>query len=678
MNKLLFYILLGLILSVSNLQAYDVNLSEQEQAWLQKHPVLRIGVLQEAYPYEFLDENNKYYGLSSDYASLWEKSLGVQFEVVSFKDWNEAAELFRQKKIDVFPLMVKKDIYDLGLIFSDTYMSSSLGIFSFGNATFINNLDDVVDEKIAITRETIDHTNILNKKLSNLVIFDDALKALEATNRGDTDFYIGDILNAKYMIDKKRLSRLHYVAPVVGSAFNFGLATGSDNKELISAVNKTLAKVTPLAHSNIRQKWTRRNFSQQELVQRFVNYIVGLLFLFMVALVYLMYRNQKMRKQALRLSQMQKMESIGILAGGIAHDFNNMLSGILGASESLAMRLEAQSPLLKYTNIIEQASERLASLTSELLVFAREKDKEHVIVDLHDLIGKAIRLLESGLHKQHCINLDFRAQNNHVLGNQDLIESMILNLAVNARDAMSKDGCIGISTCEVELDANNQEDFVLPFKSGKYIQLEVSDNGGGISPEIAARIFEPFFTTKEVGKGTGLGLAAVYGIVRDHAGTLRFTSSNEGTSFFIYLPLEDKPISNKVIIKNDGKIRAKILVVDDEKILLELLKDILTAQGAEVLTCNNALQAEDLYAENQDIDVVMLDVIMPNKNGVDIYESLRKVNPNLKMVLMSGYSKDAKIEQIIKNDKNVVFMSKPYRIDTCKELLQTLLDKKLD
>lgn len=399
---------------------------------------------------------------------------------------------------------------------------------------------------------------------------------------------------------------------------------------------------------------------------------VKLVILWLAVIAWIVSENYQKHKRETKLRQMQKMESIGRLAGGIAHDFNNMLAGILGAAEAIDMKLANNNEVKKYTGIIKRASERLASLTSDLLIFAREEEHKAELRCLHKIVYETVDLLKSGLQKQHQIELKLEAEKDCVCVNRDLAGSIILNLAVNAKDAMPEGGTVTIRTRNIDLTNHHLHNYVFPVRNGSYIELAVEDSGSGIPAEIRSKIFEPFFTTKEVGKGTGLGLASVYGIVRKYKGNIRFTTSENGTVFYIYLPLQKGPCLCEPKPDENEKIKANILIIDDEKILLELLKDIMEGIGAKVTTVSDSTKAVETFENDGSFDLVMLDMVMPKVGGLEIYETLRKSYPRLKIVLMSGYSKDERIEKILLNDKKTAFMSKPYSIYRCAEVIKKL------
>lgn len=384
------------------------------------------------------------------------------------------------------------------------------------------------------------------------------------------------------------------------------------------------------------------------------------------------------RRRERNWMKIQKMESLGRLAGGLAHDFNNMLTGILGAAEAVENGLASKSPLRKYTAIIRQAGERLAALTSELLVFSRSSDNRCEETFLNQIVTDSIKLIDCGLYRHCRIEVDTAAADDVICAGRAQIESLILNLAVNARDAMPKGGVITLKTKNIRLTPDSEGNFLLPLKEGDYIELSVQDEGGGIAPRHQGRLFEPFFTTKAPGEGTGLGLAAVYGIVKRYKGNLRFETSPQGTTFFIYFPLIKSfaPQREAIVVQRPAVLpqpQLRILAVDDEKLLLELLREMLKNVGAEVVTASNPLEALKVFRDEGPFSMVMLDVVMPQMSGTELYELLRQEDKNLKVVFMSGYNRDQKINEIIAKDANSRFISKPYGEAALAEVTASLI-----
>lgn len=663
-----------------------LSFSEEQKKWIADHQVVKIGVLKSAPPYEYVTPNGMFRGIASSYTGIITDNTGINFEIVEAETWEEVYRLLDFGVVDVLPFAVRDNLFGGNLIFSDAYISSSLGIFGSDRSVSVADLKDVEDEKTAVVRNMIAYLSIGRSAQYNWVMYDSILDAVRDINRGIYNFYVGDIFNTKFIIEKFRLKNVSFVAPVTGTTYSFGFGTLPENKLFIEIVNKILEKITPVHRVEIKQRWINseyENASTGFLHRRQLLWLSGI---FLAVIIVVLSRYLKLRQKNFRLKekaamaqqlhQMQKLESIGRLAGGVAHDFNNMLAGINGAAECLEVRLGKEHALNKYADIILNACARASHLTSQLLLFARDKKKEFEITDMHECVQESLYLLEHGINKKIVIKQDFQANKHCVLGNQDLLQSMILNLGFNAKDAMPDGGILTVETKNKVLHKKDISRLLLRVPEGEYFELVVKDTGVGIDKDIIHKIFEPFFTTKEVGKGTGLGLSAVYGIVGEHKGSIRVRNRSKGTAFHIYFPIVENKIKNTVQRKKAGKLKAKILVTDDEKILLELLGDILKAAGSEVIAVNDALKAVETYQNTPDVDVVMLDVIMPGKSGVDVYNELRQINPDIKVVFMSGYTRDAQINDLVEKNDNIEFINKPYAAADVVEKLAMLLAKK--
>lgn len=364
-----------------------------------------------------------------------------------------------------------------------------------------------------------------------------------------------------------------------------------------------------------------------------------------------------------QVHQSGKMDAIGQLAGGVAHDFNNMLAGIIGAADLLSLKLRDNPELKKYINIVQDAGNRAADLTRKLLSFARKGKEQAAAADIHELIAGAFRILERSTDKRISIRKDFSASVSTVICDASLVENAVLNLGINARDAMPEGGDLVFSTKNVRLDARDSKRSAARLRPGLYIQVSVADSGTGMSKEIMDHIFEPFFTTKSSGKGTGLGLASVYSTVRNHQGDIQVTSKLEtGTTFTILLPVDESAVLSKLVGKEEiAQGSGCILVVDDEWIIRSMAEALLTDLGYQVILAGDGKEAVEIYGkESAAIDLVLLDIIMPKMNGNDALHAMRRINPEVKVLLTSGFSRDA--EKIDPAEPGIHgFIQKPFR-----------------
>ncbi len=386
-------------------------------------------------------------------------------------------------------------------------------------------------------------------------------------------------------------------------------------------------------------------------------------------------REEELEQQLL---QAQKMEAIGRLAGGVAHDFNNMLSVILGYSDIILRQLRPEDPLADKVKQIVEAGKRSAALTRQLLAFSRQQTLQPKALDLNVLIRNLEKMLGRLIGENIDLKLELADDLYRVMADPGQIEQVIMNLVVNARDAMPDGGKITIETANVELDelyARNH----MGVSPGKYVMLAISDTGHGMDKDTLSKIFDPFFTTKEKGKGTGLGLSTVYGIVKQSGGNiLVYSEPEKGTTFKIYLPeTKAQPHEEK---EEEAPIESSagehILVVEDEEALRNLAGEILKRLGYRVTVAANGGEAL-LLIEKKGLkpDLLITDVIMPNMSGKELVEILRENHPHLKVLYMSGYTDNAIVHHGVL-DAGVHFIQKPFTINDFASKVQQVLQNK--
>ena len=384
------------------------------------------------------------------------------------------------------------------------------------------------------------------------------------------------------------------------------------------------------------------------------------------------------KKLEAQLQQAQKMEAIGTLAGGIAHDFNNMLQAISGYTQILLMGKKASDPDYEKLEAIEKSAQRASDLTKRLLIFSRKVESKLRPIDLNQEIEQVSKMLERTIPKM--INIELHLAENLKIINADpaQIEQIMMNLGVNARDAMPDGGRLIFETENVILDEQYCK-IHLGARPGKYVKLSISDTGHGMDREILSHIFEPFYTTKETGKGTGLGLAMVYGIVKNHGGYIMcYSEPGEGTTFKIYFPIIEKEI--KTMESKEEKVPIKggsetILLVDDEEAIRELGEDIFTRFGYTVLMASDGESALEIYSEKkEEINLVILDIIMPGIGGRRCLEKLLKMNPRVKVIIASGYSINGPTKEVLEAGAKG-FISKPYDMRGMLKTVRKILDE---
>jgi signal transduction histidine kinase len=385
------------------------------------------------------------------------------------------------------------------------------------------------------------------------------------------------------------------------------------------------------------------------------------------------------RKEAeAQFHQAQRMEAVGRLAGGIAHDFNNLLTVIRGYSALMLRHLSPESPLERYVEEIQKASERAAQLTQQLLAFSRRQMLAPRVVNLNEIIRGLSTMLRPLLGETITLVTVLDPALGAVKVDPSQIEQVLLNLAVNARDAMPEGGTLTIETTNVQVDEAmaSQHGTLQP---GSYVLLAVSDTGHGMDAHVKAHLFEPFFTTKGPGKGTGLGLATVYGIVTQSGGTIWvYSEPGQGTTFKIYFPrvvdLLAEPLHAESKPPELTQGTETILVVEDEGAVLELARESLTQAGYRVLLAQGAPEALAQSAQYPGpIHLLLTDVVLPTMNGQALAEQLLRARPGLKVLYMSGYSDNAIVHQGLL-DEGVPFISKPFTPEALTQKVRQVLN----
>lgn len=377
----------------------------------------------------------------------------------------------------------------------------------------------------------------------------------------------------------------------------------------------------------------------------------------------------------------QKMEVIGQLAGGVAHDFNNILAVIIGYSDLISAELGPDSPLQQFTEEIRHASERAVGLTRQLLVYSRRQRVQPIVLDLNDVLAGMEKMLRRLIGENITVTLVPGEQTGRVKADSGYVGQVLMNLVVNARDAMPHGGRLTIATTNVTLDEHyaNTHKGALP---GDHVMLSVSDTGTGMTGEVKARVFEAFFTTKSKGKGTGLGLATCQTIVQQSGGHIGvYSELGQGTTFKVYFPRIEQPldVAARPVTGPLPRGTETLLVVEDEPSVRRLARGILAAQGYEVLSATNGQDGLRVAREHKGapIRLVVTDVIMPLMGGKVMAEWLKATYPDLKILFTSGYTDDAIVHHGVL-EPGVAFLPKPYTSATLSRKVRAMLDDETD
>jgi CheY-like chemotaxis protein len=367
------------------------------------------------------------------------------------------------------------------------------------------------------------------------------------------------------------------------------------------------------------------------------------------------------------------MEAIGTMAGGIAHDFNNLLMGIMGNVSLMLLNADPNHPHCSELKNIEQNVQRGADLTRQLLGFAMGGKYETIPTNVNEIIKKSSEMFNR-TRKEISIFEKYDTTLRPVEVDRGQLEQVLVNLYVNAWHAMPGGGDIYLQTENVTLNEKEVEPYNV--KPGNYVKTSITDTGVGMDEKTRQRIFEPFFTTKKMGRGTGLGLASVYGIIKNHGGFIQvYSEKGKGTTFDIYLPASQKEIVKEK--KLPGRIlegTETVLLVDDENTIVDVGKKLLDAMGYTVSTAKSGKEAIEIYEKNKDgIDIVILDMIMPGMGGGETFDLLKKINPGIKVLLSTGYSLDGRAAEILERGCSG-FIQKPFSMKTLSQKIRVILN----
>jgi nitrogen-specific signal transduction histidine kinase/ActR/RegA family two-component response regulator len=388
----------------------------------------------------------------------------------------------------------------------------------------------------------------------------------------------------------------------------------------------------------------------------------------------------KMQQIEDQLITSQKFEGLGVLMGGMVHNFKNVMTSIMGYSSLMKTMVGGDAKLNRYLNIIETSCARAADLSKEVLNAGKKQDTSKSLLNINTLVERSVVLFEECMDKRFTVEKDLDASLSFAEVNESQIEQVLLNLLINARDAMPDGGKIFLKTQNLYLNYEACKNYQ-NVTGGNFVEIVVKDTGSGIHKDIQRNIFNPFFTTKEEDKGTGLGLATVERIVKSHRGFVEvFSKYGEGATFKIYLPAA----KNSVITSQDTATHKEkrsgsetILAVDDENIIIRTITESLGSLGYHVISASDGCEAVKLFVENKSkIDLIILDLMMPAMNGYEAFKEIKAMDPCSKIILCTGYVADDSVQEMLNNGVKGL-LKKPYRIEDLSRAVRLVLDEQI-
>lgn len=557
----------------------QLELTEAEQAWVDAHPVIRLGVDPEFHPFEFIDAEGRHRGIAADYVALLNERTGLNLELVSGLTWSEVMERARRQEIDALAAVGITDERRTFLTYSPSYVQFHRVIVARSEVPFIASLADLKPLRVAVQANSshagflADHTDL------EPLAYPSLQEAIMAVADGRADALVGNLASTTYWIRELNVANLKVAGAASPEPLGLYFATRKDWPILAGIVQKGLASITERERAEIAQRWVVLDYTPQLDYGPLARVTLGAVLLLLAALGWILHarsqrlqlerarrqseeanatlqrmhgrleelveeRTAELRRSEALFRQAQKMEAMGTLVSGVVHDFNNLLTGLLGAI-GLA-RAEADDPeaLAEHLDLSHEIATRGAELLQQLLSFARQEELDLTHVSIDELLERAQRLFESAISSHVGLQVGAQTPGLWVRGSAALLEQALFNLVLNACDAGQ-----GGEGVRVEVSAHACAASEAAFASrypdaevGGLVELRVSDDGRGIPPDQQARLFDPYYTTKPAEKGTGLGLAMVYGAVRDHGGVITVESEpGEGTTFRILLPAVAPP-----------------------------------------------------------------------------------------------------------------------------------------
>jgi signal transduction histidine kinase/ActR/RegA family two-component response regulator len=667
----------------------QVRLSPEEKEWLAAHKEIKMAIRDNPPLMMRGAASGAFSGLTIDYLHILEDRLGIKFRMVWYSSQKMQLERAKSREVDVTAAAVWSEERLAWFNFTPPYIVLDNKIIAReGAISGPVTLDELSGKRVGVVEGTA--VSVYLAKYSNLftivpMVSEPAL--LESVSLGSVDAAVLDMARGSYYIQMGKINNLAVVGDVSFS-YKFCFASRKDLPVLNSILSKGLASISEEERQAIFRKWIYPHTPSMLRSEMFWISVTGSgMAVFSIMLLFwnrtLRRRIQDSNAELLilneQLRQSQKMEAVGQLAGGIAHDFNNILMAIMGYGDLLRMKITEDNVLRKNVEHIIEAANRAAHLTHDLLKFSRRQVLNPEAIDLNEIVERIEALLRRGIGEKVDLRITFSGEI-LVYADRSQIELVLINLANNARDAMPDGGIlsINISSAAVDAEFKRRHGF---GEAGAYALVTITDTGIGMDEKTRMRIFEPFFTTKEVGKGTGLGLSMVYGIVKQHHGYINVESEpGKGTIFSIYLPKmpADTKKTKLPEFVHEEKLSGgseTLLVAEDDEAVRRLTCGLLEEAGYSIIEAVNGDDAIKKYSEyGNEIHLLILDMIMPGKGGLEALGEIRKMRPDARAIFVSGYSADKIYMDRMKVSESEL-VAKPISSGNLLRKVREILDK---
>jgi signal transduction histidine kinase/ActR/RegA family two-component response regulator len=652
-----------------------------------------VGVF-DLYPAVFEDSGGVVKGYYIDILNEIGNRENIEFNYV-YGSWEEGIERLKKSEVDLLTSVAYTEGRSQFMSYGEEPLLTVWSELYTLPSSEVKSVLDLKGRQIAVMandyngvrfKELIKKFNILPEYIE----YPDFDAVMSAVQNGEVDAGVVSVIYGTAKHEEFGLTS----TGVVANPFEifFTVHKGHENQKLLDLLDSYLKKWSNEENSFYQQAKIRWNFGAGERIRVIPRWIwialaftviivmIGAVFIFLLkarvkkVVSHILEEEEKNRKLQGQLHQSQKLEAVGQLAGGIAHDFNNVLAGIIGLVEVIKTKSLSLAVEGEYLDLILKAADRASDLTKKLLTFSRQNTKVSTAVDVTQIVNDTASLLSHTVDKAITISVDNRAIQTSVIGDDSQLQNIIMNIGINASHAMPSGGKLVFTMENLELDAEYCEFSPFEIKPGDYLEITIRDTGIGMKSEVVSRIFEPFFTTKKVGDGTGLGLAAVYGAVKDHDGAINvYSEEGTGTVFHIYLPVTSESIKRDIAVVDHPKATGTILIIDDEELIRITASAVLKSLGYKVILAENGLEGVNTFREiSGQVDLIILDMIMPVMGGREAFSKLREVRSDIPIVISSGFSKGDDLQELKKQGVNG-FLAKPFRKEVLVETLSEIL-----
>jgi signal transduction histidine kinase len=661
-----------------------------ERAWLKQLPSLSLGVDPSWEPYEYLNDNGDFSGIAADYTNYVKESLSLTIEANKSYSWIESLVAIKNNEIDLMSAIVRTPEREKSMLFTEPYITEAMVLVSRKDGFIADTLDSLKGRSVGVPAGyaqlefiATDYPEI------EIISVESGASALKKLSEGEFDAFMGSISTVNRNINEEGLFDL-IITGFLPYKLEVSMAVRKELSPLVGILNKVFLSMSEREKAEIANNWLAIRIQTGTELSTIIAWVFPLITFLLLIIFMFVHMNRRLKVEiegrkeseeqkvmlASQLSQSQKMEAMGKLTGGIAHDFNNMLGVIIGYSDLLKTASLNEKQLASYADKISTAGKRGAKLTSKLLSFTRTQQIQAVRVDINKLLQDQQDVLQKILTVRVKIILQLSKNVWQIKLDRSDLEDSILNMSINAMHAM-KDN---LPTAELILKTEN---IVMTEKcaeelglvSGNYVKLCIIDNGAGMSEEVRKKIFDPFFSTKGE-EGTGLGLSQVFGFMQRSGGGITVTSLvGQGARFTLYFPEhiaepeeELAPLEIKV---QSFKGSETILIVDDELALRQLAADLLKREGYNVLVVDCGAAAL-VVLENEHVDLVLTDVLMPGLDGYQLAVKIEESHPKIKIRLVSGFADDKNIGAV-DSDLQRSLINKPYsRVELLRSVRASL------